>query len=172
MNLEITETDILISTLIFACLASLLAIPLVLFFRNPLFAQARWPITIASGVLWGLFAVAMVFGFWDLYYRHIFNAWMRWVTPLDSLFYAAIALGMWWLAGKLPGSAVLWFVLLGGLEGVLEHLLGIYGMGILEKVPWLEGVGVLPVVVFSFFEYTFYWAIVAWLGYGITKVVS
>ena len=172
MNLQVTDSDILNSTLVFAFLSGVLVVPLVLVFRNEIFAQAKWQFTVSSGILWGVFAVVAVFGFWSLYYQYLFKPWMLWITPLDAFLYAAIGLGMWWLAGKLPGSAVLWFVLLGGLEGVLEHLLGIYGMQILEKVPWLEGVSALPVVTFSFFEYTFYWAIVAWLAFGIMKIIA
>jgi hypothetical protein len=63
-------------------------------------------------------------------------------------------------------------VLLGGLEGVLEHVIGIYGLHILEKVPWLEDVSAFPVVAFSFFEYTFYWAIIAWTAYLLTRIIS
>lgn len=172
MNLQVTDSDILNSTLVFAFLSSILVIPSILVFRNEQFIQAKWPITISSGILWGIFAVVAVFGFWELYYQYLYQPWLRWLTPLDAFLYAAIGLGMWWLAGKLPGSAVLWFVLFGGLEGVLEHLIGIYNMHILEKVPWLQGVSAVPVVAFSFFEYTFYWAIIAWLAYLVSRIFT
>jgi len=48
----------------------------------------------------------------------------------------------------------------------LEHVFGIYGLHILDKVPWLQGISPFPVIVFSFFEYIVYWAIVAWMSYG------
>ena len=164
-EIKITDNDMLTSTLVFAVLSSILVIPLILVFKNPLFEQAQLSITLSSGIIWGIFAIAAVFGFWNLYYIYIYRPWMRWLTPLDFIIYGAVGLGMWWLSIHLTGSAVLWFVLLGGLEGVLEHIFGVYVLRILDKVPWLEGAGVLPVLTFSFFEYTFYWAIIAWFAY-------
>jgi hypothetical protein len=58
------------------------------------------------------------------------------------------------------------FLLLGGLEGILEHVFGIYGLHILDKVPWLQGTPPIPVIIFSFSEYIVYWAVVAWMAYG------
>ena len=81
-----------------------------------------------------------------------------------------MGLGMWWLAYQLPGISIIWFVLLGGIEGLAEHILGIYGFRILDKVPWLKDVKVLPALVFSFFEYVFYWTVVAWLAFGLFKL--
>jgi hypothetical protein len=52
------------------------------------------------------------------------------------------------------------FCLLGGVESVLEHLVGIYGLGILDKVPLLRGVSSASALVFAFFEYIFYWGVV------------
>jgi hypothetical protein len=71
---------------------------------------------------------------------------------------------------RLPGPAIAWFAILGGLEGVIEHILGIYGLHILEQVPWLQEVTALPVLVFSFGEYVLYWSLVGWLAFGLTKV--
>jgi hypothetical protein len=108
----------------------------------------------------GIFATACLRGFWDLYYRYFYPGWVRWLAPLDALLYGAIALALWWLALHLPGNPVVNFALLGGLESVLEHLLGIYGLGILDKVPILQGVSPASALVFAFFEYIFYWSVV------------
>ena len=59
---------------------------------------------------------------------------------------------------------------MGGVEGIIEHLIGVYGFHILERVAWLRGLSVLPVAVFSFFEYVLYWTLVAWLVLGLVKV--
>lgn len=67
---------------------------------------------------------------------------------------------------------MLWFVVLGGVEGIAEHVFGIYGLCILEKVPWLQGLALLPVLFFSFFEYVLYWTLVAWLALGLNKLVT
>lgn len=169
---QISDSDVLIMTVVCAVLSAILIIPLVLVFKNDLFNAAKWPITVTSAVVWGVFAVGLIFGFWELYYQYLYKPWMRWLSPLDVFFYGAIALGMWWLSVRMPGSAVLWFVLLGGLEGILEHLVGIYGMHILERVSWLQGVTPLSVIVFSFFEYTFYWSVIAWTAYLFARVLK
>lgn len=124
------------------------------------FRQLNWVLTGTSAILWGVFATACLWGFWDLYYRYFYPGWVRWLAPLDALLYGAIALALWWLALRLPGNPVVNFCLLGGLESVLEHLLGIYGLGILDRVPLLQGVRPTPALVFAFFEYIFYWSIV------------
>jgi len=124
------------------------------------FRQLNWALTGTSTILWGVFATACLWGFWDLYYRYFYPGWVRWLAPLDALLYGAIALALWWLALRLPGNSVVNFCLLGGLESVLEHLVGIYGLGILEKVPIFQGVCPAPALVFAFFEYIFYWSVV------------
>ena len=171
MELKLTTQDIWLSTLVFAGLDLIILLPLVIIFRNEVFARASWTIAASSAAFWGVLATLAILGFWELYYQYIFPEWARWLAPLDALLYGAIGLCLWWLALQLPGAAVLWFVLLGGLEGILEHILGIYALGILEKVPWLHGLPIFPILVFSFFEYIFYWSLVAWLAFGFTKVL-
>jgi hypothetical protein len=65
---------------------------------------------------------------------------------------------------------VVWFVVLGGLEGVAEHIFGIYALHILDKVPWLSGLPPMPLIIFSFFEYIVYWSLTAWLGLVLLKL--
>ena len=171
MELKLTTQDIWLSTLIFVGLDLLVLVPLVIIFRNEVFTRAPWTIGTSSAVFWGVLATVAILGFWELYYKYIFPEWAQRLAPLDALLYGAIGISLWWLALRFPGVAVLWFVLLGGFEGILEHVLGIYALGILEKVPWLLGLPIFPILVFSFFEYIFYWSIVAWMAYGITKVL-
>jgi hypothetical protein len=59
---------------------------------------------------------------------------------------------------------------LGGVEGIVEHIIAIYGFRILDKVPFLQGLDTFPVLIFSFFEYMVYWTLVAWLALGIAKL--
>ncbi len=124
------------------------------------FRRLKWDLVAASGLGWGIFAVALLQIFWDWYYVYLFPESARWLAPIFALIYAAIGLAMWWLSCHLPGNPVLAFCLLAGLESVLEHLWGIYGVGILDKVPLLEDVAPLPVLVFAFFEYILYWGVV------------
>lgn len=171
MDPRLTTQDVWLSTLIFTGLDVLILLPLVFVFRDEVFARASGTIGASSAVFWGVLATVAIFGFWKLYYQYIFPEWARWLAPLDALLYGAIGLGLWWLALHIPGPTVLWFVILGGIEGILEHVLGIYVLGILEKVPWLQGLPLFPILVFSFFEYIFYWSLVAWLAFGLTKVL-
>lgn len=170
MHLRLTAQDLGLATLLFGGAGLILLLPLLLLFRDPAFQRAALAVGVASALFWGALAIVAIFGFWELYYRHFYPAWARWLIPLNVLLYGAIGLGMWWLALRLPGPAVMCFVLLGGVEGIVEHLVGVYGFHILEKVDWLQGLSVLPVVVFSFFEYVLYWTLVAWLALGLVKV--
>ena len=170
MEVKLTAQDLWLSTLIFGLAGLLLLLPLLFVFHPAAFQRAGWSLAIASGVSWGVMATIAIFVFWDLYYQYIFPAWAHRWAPLDALLYTAIGLGMWWLACRLPGSPVFWFVLLGGLEGIVEHVLGVYGQHILEKVPMLQGAPVALVILFSFFEYVLYWSIVAWLGFALLRL--
>lgn len=172
MDIELTPQDMWLSTLVFVVLDLIVLVPLLFLFRSDEFVRSRTPIGLASALFWGVLATVAIIGFWGLYYQYIFPAWMRWLAPLDAVLYALIGLALWWLVIRLPGSSVLWFVLLGGLEGIAEHLLGIYAFHVLEKVPWLQGITPFQAVVFSFFEYVFYWTLVAWLAFTLLKIAS
>lgn len=172
MEIKLSTQDIWLSTLLFFSLDVLVLVPMLFVMLKIDIGRPIWTIGGCSAIFWGVFATIAIFGFWGLYYQYIFPEWVRWLAPLDSLLYGFIGIGLWWLALHLPGQTVLWFVVLGGVEGILEHILGIYAVGILEKVPWLQGIPPTPVLVFSFFEYIFYWSLVAWLAFGLTKVLS
>jgi hypothetical protein len=160
-----------LSTILFAGLGLALLVGLVLLFDRVAFQLAAKPLTLASAVFWGFVAFVALFAFWGLYYRYFYPGWVRWLAPLDVALYALLGMAMWWPARRLPGPSVLWFALLGGLEGVLEHLFGFYLLDILQKVPFLQGLHPGPLLVFSFFEYVFYWSLTAWIGFGFTKLL-
>ena len=96
---------------------------------------------------------------------------MRSISPLNTLLYAAIGMGLWKLTITFENRLVLVFGVLGGLEGVAEHIFAIYGLHVLEKVPWLEGLKPVPVIIFSFFEYIAYWSAAAWLAFGFSHLL-
>lgn len=171
MDLKLSTQDIWLSTLLFVGLDVLIILPTVFVMRNIYIGRPIWTIGGSSAIFWGVFATIAIFSFWKIYYQYIFPDWVRWLAPLDALLYGAIGAGIWWLALHLPGPIVLWFVVLGGVQGILEHILGIYALGILEKVPWLQGIPPTPVLIFSFFEYVFYWSLVAWLAFVLTKIL-
>lgn len=172
MDIQLTSREVWFSALLFGGLGLVLLVPLVLLFPGGAAWDATRPVALASALFWGAVALVALLRFWDLYYGYFYPAWVRPLVPLDLLLYGAIGLGLWWLAVRLPGPAVLGFALLGGLEGVAEHLLGIYGFHILDRVPWLRGVAPLPVVVFSFFEYVVYWTLVGWLALGLARLMG
>ena len=120
------------------------------------FRQLKWHVLIASALFWGVFATTMVWSFWDSYYWYFAPDIARWIAPLDALLYGAIGFLLWWLARHLPGNPVANFCLLGGLESIPEHLLGIFRFKIMD-IPMLQGISAESVMVFAVFEYIVYW---------------
>jgi hypothetical protein len=172
MDQKITNQEVWITTVLFVVMDVLTLSPLISVLGKISGPDLVKPIGAASAFFWGLLVTLFLFTGWDLYYRFFYPKWIRWLAPLDIPLYGAIGLGMWWLACHLPGASVLWFVLFGGVEGIAEHVLGIYGFRILDKVPWLKGVKALPALTFSFFEYVLYWTIVAWLAFGLISLAN
>ncbi len=170
MDIHLTSEDYWRGAAAAAVASLLLGGLLVVFYRPESFRKAPTSVCIASGLFWGVLAVFSFIYFWGIYYKYLYPTWMRWASPLDALLYAAIGLGMWWLATRLPGSPVLWFLFIGGCESFLEHLFGIYILHILEKVPVLQGVAVAPAMTFAFFEYIVYWSLVGWLAFALPKI--
>lgn len=128
------------------------------------FRVLRWNIVGAAAVFWGVFALGLVWIFWDSYYRYFYPAWFRGGIPLIApLFYGLLAVAFHKLALRLPGNPVVSFCLLGGIESLLEHAIGIYRLGILD-VPMLQGSSPLSILLFAFPEYIFYWCIVIGLA--------
>jgi hypothetical protein len=171
ISIRLTAQDLKLSTLIFGFLAILITTPLHLIFERDLFRIALLPITIASAIFWGIVSTIFIFGYWDLYYRYFYPSWIRPFAPLNLILYSSIGFGLWWLTSRQTLPVIWTFAALGGLQGVLEHTLAIYGFRILDKVPLLEELKPMPVLVFSFFEYALYWSLVAWIALGITKLL-
>jgi len=170
MNQRLTNQEVWIATVHFIGMDVFALSPLPFLLRSISAAELLHPIGLASAMFWGLLVILFLFKGWDLYYSFFYPRWFRWLAPLDIPLYGAIGIGLWWLVCQLPGAPILWFALLGGMEGIAEHVLGIYGFRILDKVPWLKDVIPFPALVFSFFEYVFYWTLVAWLAFGLLKL--
>jgi hypothetical protein len=171
MSLKLTPQDLKLSTLIFGLLAIIITIPLHLVFVNDPFDDALLSIALASAIFWGIVSTIFINGYWDLYYRYFYPSWIRPFAPLSFILYSSFGLGLWWLSSYQSLPAILTYAFLGGLQGVLEHALAIYGLRILEKVPLLRDLKPGPVLIFSFFEYVFYWSLVGWIALGITKLI-
>lgn len=135
--------------------------------RPERFLQLGWRLVAASALFWGLFALALIGIYWTDYYRYFIPAWGRWLAPATFLTYSLIGASLYWLARRLPGNPVFNFVLLGGLESIPEHLLGIYVFKILEGVPMLQGSTPQAILVFAVFEYVLYWGVVVLLAIAL-----
>ncbi|OGO16338.1 MAG: hypothetical protein A2Z14_03440 [Chloroflexi bacterium RBG_16_48_8] len=170
MQQRLTNQEVWIATLLFVVMDILILSPLPFVLRKTSALDLLQPIGSASALFWGMLVILFLFCGWDMYYRFFYPTWIHWLAPLDIPLYGAIGLGLWWLASHLPGASIFWFVLFGGVEGIVEHILGIYGFRILDKVPWLKDVKALPALVFSFFEYGFYWTLVVWLAIGLRNL--
>jgi hypothetical protein len=132
------------------------------------FSAIGWkPLALGSGIFWGVLGTILVLGFWESYYRHFAPSWARFEIPFIFILYAVIGLGLRWLALHLPGNPVLTFCLLGGIESIPEHALGIYGFHILD-ISILRGFSPASIFIFAFFEYVVYWG----LAFGLAVLLA
>lgn len=167
----LSTADVRSSTLAFGLLACMLSIPLVLLQAQVVFSRSWITLVAASAVFWGIVSMLASKYFWGSYYVYIYPPWLRRLFPLNLVLYSLIALVMWFFVKQLGFNVVISFLILGGLEGILEHIIGIYGLDILEKVPWLVGLDPLPILAFSFVEYVFYWSLVIWLVLAFQAII-
>ncbi len=128
------------------------------------FRELKWQIVGTAAVFWGLLSTAVVWGTWALYYSHFWPEWTRWLGPLFALLLGTVGFAFWWLSLRLPGNPVVNLLFLAGCESLLEHALGIYGFGTMEKVPFLKNMSALSVLAFAFFEYVLYWGMILGLA--------
>jgi len=71
----------------------------------------------------------------------------------------------------MPWNAIMNFCILGGLWGIVSHLLAI-NRGILEKPPMLQGSGPFAAIVIAAFEFIFYWCVCVLLTFLSDKLTS
>ncbi len=140
-----------------------LAFIALLLWRSSLtfFQELRRTLVVTSTVFWGLFGVALVLLFWQSYYQYIYPGWFRFggLLVFVPLLYGLFAYAFHWLAFRLPGIPLITFCLLAGIESVIEHVGGIYGLKILQ-VPILQEASPASILAFSFPEYIFYWCVI------------
>jgi hypothetical protein len=114
---------------------------------------------------WSVFGVVLVSVFWNTYYQYFYPAWFRsgGILLFVPFVFGILALAFHWLAFRLPGNPIVTFCLLAGVESLLEHVVGIYGLKILE-VPMLQTASPASMLTFAFPEYIFYWCVVIGLA--------
>ena len=168
MNLEpqspITQAELQQSILAFTVLACALSIPLILLGPLDPLSYSSFELIAAAGLFWAILSMLAFRYFWDIYYQYIYPDWLRRLGGVNFVLYGVIAWGMWLIIRETENSVVLLFLFLGGLEGVLEHIFGIYALDVVNKVPWLNGLKTFPILLFSFVEYIVYWCIVLWIS--------
>jgi hypothetical protein len=122
--------------------------------------KMRWTLVIVIGIFFFfLFGFIVSFIFWDSVYCYIFPSWFRWIIPpLYGLLFSMAGLFFWWTASRSPARQVIIFCLLGGLWGVITHILAIY-RGILDKPPMLKGASPVAALTIAAFEFILYWCI-------------
>jgi hypothetical protein len=136
--------------------------------KPSLFHTLGWrPFAIASSLFWGSLGTVLLFVYWNSYYSYFAPSWACFEIPLIFILYPLIGIGLCWLALRLPGNSVINFCLLGGLESISEHALAIFWFKILE-IPMFRGASAGAIFLFAYFEYVFYWGIVA----GFAVIIS
>ena len=125
------------------------------------FRELKWILAGSAAIFWSAFGIVLVSVFWDTYYIYFYPGWLRsgGILLFVPVLFGVLALAFHWLSLRLPGNPILTFCLLGGVESVVEHLWGIYGMKILE-IPFLQQASPASILAFAFPEYIFYWCIV------------
>jgi hypothetical protein len=160
-NLRLLSEQFLISGAITTLVDVILVVFLISRVKPLRFRQLKWILVGTAFVVWGVFAVILLGVFWDTYYRFFFPIWFRagGILLFVPLLYGFFALAFHWLALRLPVNPIVAFCMLAGIESLLEHLWGIYGLKILE-VPILQAASPLSILAFAFPEYVLYWCIV------------
>jgi hypothetical protein len=148
------------AALVFAIVDMSIVLFLVWRIKPSRFRQLAWAIVLATAIFWGALWTSVLRLFWEPFYEYVFPDWASSLAPSFGLVYACVGLLMWWLALRLSGNPIVNFCLLGGAEGLISHLWAIYSIGIIEKVPMLEGVSPASVLVFAIFEKILYWSII------------
>ena len=132
--------------------------------------RLRWPIMLAAAVFWLSYGLLLFALAWESYYaKFLPDAADRSLARslLELLIYPPLGLLLRWLAQRLPGNPAVSFCLLGGLQSVPEHLWGIYRLGMLDQVPFLQQASPAPVLAFAVPEYVLYWGSVLSLALSL-----
>jgi hypothetical protein len=157
---HITTEILWLGTLIFAGI-DVVFIPILAWrIKITTFRRFRWILVGVTAIYWAALWSWGLSNFWESVYHYIFPAWARWlIPPIYGLLYAGVCLLFWWLALRLHGNPVLNFCLLGGLWGMITHLIAV-ACGIVSKPPPLQGAAPVAAVIIAIFEFMFYWCII------------
>jgi hypothetical protein len=160
LGFKITTEILWQGALIFAGI-DVVFIPILAWRIKPMiFRRAKWALVGVTAIYWCALWTWVLDNFWDPVYHYVFPTWARgFIPPIYGLLFAGVSLLFWWLALRSHGNPVLNFCLLGGLWGMITHLLAI-SRGILSKPPVLQGAAPVATVIIAIFEFMFYWCVI------------
>jgi hypothetical protein len=159
------------SSIAFGLFSLVLLCLLRLIWLEDAFRNGRRAVVLGASLFWLGFTILLEQVFWSGYYRYFYPEWMKWgIIAVALVIFPMLAFIFHWLACLLPKHPLIWFCLFAGFEAVIEHIVAWYGTGLPEKVPYLAGLPLFPVIVFAFFEYLAYWAIALWLAWLLTRI--
>lgn len=165
--------DWLASTAWFALAGLALLLPLWWLLPAGTFRRSRRAIVMGASLFWPAFALVLTQVAWRGYYAFFYPAWMKWGTALIALVvYTVYALGMHWLASRLPGHPLIWFCLLAGVAAAGEHVAAWSLADLPNRVPFLRGTPLGWAMLFAFFEYQVYWAAALWLAWLLLRLAA
>jgi hypothetical protein len=129
-----------------------------------------WTFALAAAIFWAALALILILTAWGFFYSYFAPGYYAYVAPLAALVvYPLWSLGLRWAALRLPGHPVLSFCLLGGLQGVFEHVVAVERLHLLV-VPFLAEATPAGIYALAFFEYALYWGVVLLLAAVIGRV--
>jgi hypothetical protein len=130
--------------------------------------RIRFPVVAA--VVWMLIYGVAALTAWESCYQYVMPAWVRWGAWLYGLGHVLLGVLFWWIGNRAPAHPVIVLAVLGGLHSLPGHLYGIYGRGLLEECPLIQGVSAGSALTFGVFEFVFYWMVVLALSRGLRRV--
>jgi hypothetical protein len=159
-DLKVTSEILWRGALLFAAIDLVFVSIIIRIVKPSDLLKMKWTIVIVLAMFFTfLFGFITSFLFWDSVYSYVFPLWARWIIPpIYGLLFSIAGLFFWWIASSSPKGKVIIFCLLGGLWGVLTHILAIQ-RGILDKPPMLTGASPFAALTIAAFEFIFYWCI-------------
>jgi len=159
-DIKVTTEILLRGAVIFVLIDCVLVSLLVRSVKTEALVGMKWKlITVMAIFFFLLFGSIVSIIFWDSVYSYVFPPGARWIIPpLYGILFSMAGLLFWWIATRLKRYAVITFLLLGGLWGVITHVLAIM-RGILEKPPMLQGSDPFAALTIAAFEFIFYWCV-------------
>jgi hypothetical protein len=131
-----------------------------------------WTFALAAALFWAPLALILILTAWGFFYSHFTPGYYAYVAPLAALVvYPLWSLGLRWAALRLPGHPVLSFCLLGGLQGVFEHVVAVERLHLLA-VPFLAETTPAGIYLLAYFEYALYWGLVLALALAVERLYS